>query len=200
MTARKLGQRREKQRQHEDYWAKCWEVPMCHYLGAQTVRASRPRHDPPDVDFHVWHPDDRETTTWGEVTGAYYGHRDAEWLWDSESGDGFRDYFQPDKRIAAAATERVSQKLPKYSDLAENRGKGNLLVVMNSPLTTRSTREEAERRVLKFLSNKTSDATPFQSFWLAYRLPETSQDEMEDPPFVFADKAGFPIFFKCIAG
>ena len=200
MTATKIGKRKDKQMQHEDYWANCWEVPMCKYLRAQKVLASRPRRDPPDVHFHVLHPDGLETSTWGEVTGAYYGPRDAEWLWDDESEGGFRDYDQPDERIAAAVIERVSQKLLKYSDLQKSRGKGNLLVVLNSPLTTRSTRVEAEHGVLKSLPNRSSDVTPFQSIWLAYRLPETSLDEMEDPPFVFADKYGDHVFFKCIAG
>ena len=200
MTETEVGKRKKEQMQHEDYWANCWEVPMCQYLGAHTVQASRPRHDPPDVHFHILHPDGRETSTWGEVTGAYYGPRDAEWLWADEPKGGFRDYDQPDESIAAAVIERVSKKLLKYSDLVKNRGKGNLLVVLNSPLTTRSTRVEAERGVLKSLSNKSFDAAPFQSIWLAYRLPETSLDEMENPPFVFADKCGEHVFFKCIAG
>ena len=200
MTVRKFGRRQEKQRQHEDYWAKCWEVPMCRYLGAQKVRASRPRHNAPDVDFHVWRADSRETKTWGEVTGAYYSPGEAQWLWDSESADGSRVCVQSDERIGVAAIERVSRKLSKYSDLVENQGKGNLLVVLNSPLTKRSTREKAERGVLKFLTSKTPDARPFRSFWFAYRLPETTLNEMEDPLFVFTDNAGRANFFKCIAG
>lgn len=200
MTVRKIRQRKEKQRQHEDYWANCWQVPLCRYLGAHKVQASRPRHDVPDVDFHVWHPDGRETTTWGEVTGAYFSHGEAQWLWDTESADSSMEYFQPDERIGVAAVQRVSRKLEKYSDLVGERGKGHLLVVLNSPLTMRSTRKEAERGVLNFLTTKTSDARPFRYFWLAYRLPETSLDEMEDLPFVFPDNAGQPNFFKRIAG
>ena len=178
-------------------------VDFCHrllgrHLNAQ-IRWSRPDEDPPDVDFHVRRHDGTEVTVWGEVTGVYYNRHEAKWLWGDIRRAG--GYWNPDARSGRAARDRVECKLKKCSTLAQRRGRGHLLVLLHSPLTTRSTRVEAERCMRELLvSAPCSDSEPFETVWLGYRLPWTTPHEQEDPQHVFLDQTGAERFnfIKCI--
>ena len=75
------------------------------------------------------------TTSWGEVTGAYYDNSEAERLWGPERPGAARGYIEPDACTATAAWDMAARKLGKYRDLAERRGRGHLLVLLHSPLT-----------------------------------------------------------------
>ena len=65
-----------KQREHEGYWGRCWAVALEYHLAAE-VHPSRPSDDPPDIDFHIEHPDGTVLTSWGEITGTYYDATEA---------------------------------------------------------------------------------------------------------------------------
>ena len=185
------------QRQHEDYWGKCWAVALGQHLNAQ-VQSNRPHQDPPDVDFHVQKEDGAETTAWGEVTGVYYDSNEAGWLWGSgpenQQGKGFRE---PDAVVGTRAVELVERKRSKYAALVKRQGRGHLLVVLNHPLTTRSTRVEAERGIQDLLRRTPRESEPFETVWVAYRLPWTTADEQEDPQYVVQDDERFN-FMKCV--
>ena len=194
------GQQR-RQRRHEDYWGRCWTVPLGAYLGAE-VRSSRPDNDAHDIDFWIQRSDGMVATSWGEVTGTYYDNREARWLWDSapvENQSGL--YVDPDARTGMAARDRVARKRSKYRELVGHRGKGHLLVLLHSPLTTRSTRVFAEGAIRDlFESEPAPDSDPFETVWLGYRLPLTVLPEMEDPEHVFHDgeEGNRHNFLKCI--
>ena len=189
--------RKQLQRQHEDYWGKCWTVALAQRLNAQ-IQSSRPNQDPPDVEFHMRKKDGTQTTTWGEVTGVYYDSDEAKWLWGSgpENQQG-KGYFEPDAVVGTTAVELVARKRSKYSALVKRKERGHLLVVLNHPLTTRSTRAEAERRIRDLLCGSPRESDPFETVWLGYRLPWTTEDEKEDPKFVFQDNERFN-FLKCV--
>ena len=189
--------RKQLQRQHEDYWGKCWAEALAQHLDAQ-VQSNRPNQDPPDVEFQIRMEDETRSTTWGEVTGVYYDSQEAKWLWGSgsENQQG-RGYFEPDAVVGTRAAELVEGKLRKYSALVNRHGRGHLLVLLNHPLTTRSTRVDAEIHVRNLLCGIPSDSESFETVWLGYRLPWTTEDEMEDPKYVFQDNDRFN-FLKCV--
>ena len=180
----------------EDYLAECWQKPMCRFLKAREVRGIRPNFDPPDVDFHVIHQDARKYVTWGEITCTFYNNKEAKWIRGEEVVDSSFCYFQPDKKIGEFVTNILEGKLKKYDALVEARGKGHLLLFLNSPLTTRSTRLLAEQSIIDAIRNNQSFNFPFESVWLSYRIPETSRDEMELSSFCFRDEEGQLNFFK----
>ena len=192
--------RSERQRQHEEYWGRCWAVALTRRLDADVYWA-RPDQDPPDSDFLVKHRDGTVMNCWGEVTGAYYSRNDAKWLWGTESNSGGRAYYGPDSHIAESARDSVRSKLQKYEKLVEQQGRGHLLVLLLSPLTTRSTRAKAEHSILKVLDGRPrSNSGPFETIWLGYHLPHTDPQESEDPRHAFLespDSRRFN-FFKCI--
>ena len=130
-----------------------------------------------------------EMSTWGEVTGAYYDNREAEGLWKGEPvSRPFPGYVGPDETIAARAGKEFGKKRAKYATLAEQHGKGHLLIVLPSPLTTRSTRVEAEKRIRERLRHHDYVGPgPFETIWIGYELPCTSPEEKEDPKFAFRD-------------
>ena len=111
--------RKQLQRQHEDYWGKCWAEALAQHLDAQ-VQSNRPNQDPPDVEFQIRMEDETRSTTWGEVTGVYYDSQEAKWLWGSgsENQQG-RGYFEPDAVVGTRAAELVEGKLRKYSGTGE---------------------------------------------------------------------------------
>lgn len=188
------------QRQHEEYWGRCWAVALAQHFHAE-VRWARPNQDPPDCSFHVTHQDGRVMTCWGEITGAYNSPNDAEWLWDIESTSGDREYLNPDSDMAESAQGSVERKLEKYGDLVQHRGRGHLLVLLLSPLTTRSTRASAEQSILDLLqSHAHSISGPFETIWLAYNLPYTSLEESENPKHAFRESSDSHRFnfIKCI--
>ena len=196
-----MNNRQRAQRQHEDYWGRCWTVPLGAYLGAE-VRSIRPDNDAHDIEFRIQRSDGTVATSWGEVTGAYYDNTEARRLWDpspTENQSGL--YVDPDARTGIAARARVAQKRCKYRELAERRGGGHLLVLLYSPLTSRSTRGDAERRIWELLeTGPASDFDPFETVWLGYRLPLTVPDQMEDPEHVFPDDSDGSRrnFLKCV--
>lgn len=189
------------QRDHEDYWAQCWAVALGRHLSAQ-VQSSRPAQDPPDVDFAVRSSDGTATTAWGEVTGAYYGSDEAKWLWrGTPPTQHGKEYCEPDMVVALEARALVDRKRQKYSALTRQRGNGHLLVLLHSPLTTRSTRLAAESSIRHALSDSGSGLVhPFETVWLGYRLPITSESQREDSKDVFRDPTGGDRlnFLKCI--
>lgn len=188
------------QRQHEEYWGRCWAVALARHFSAD-VRWTRPDQDPPDSSFHGTFQNGKVMTCWGEITGAYYSPNDAEWLWDTESKSGGREYCHPDSDIAESARASVERKLEKYGELAQQQGPGHLLVLLLSPLTTRSTRTNAEKSILDMLDSRPSSASePFETIWLAYHLPPASPEESEDSRHAFRespDSRRFN-FMKCI--
>lgn len=191
----------KQQRLHEDYWGMCWAFPLGQHLNAQS-RWSRPDEDPPDADFHIRKSDGTKMTVWGEVTGAYYSRSEAKWLWGGRPGNREGGgYWEPDAVLGIKARGLVDRKRKKYLELAQRRGPGHLLILLHSPLTTRSTRAEAERCVRELLeSPPSSDLDTFETVWLGYRLPWTTPDEQEDLLYVFrdpTDKKRFN-FLKCI--
>ena len=74
-----MKDRQRAQRLHEDYWGRCWTVPLGAYLGAK-VRSSRPDNDAHDLEFRIQRSDGTVATSWGEVTGTYYDNSEARWL------------------------------------------------------------------------------------------------------------------------
>ena len=190
----------DKQRQHEDYWGRCWAVPLGQHLAAE-VHPTRPHDDPPDIDFHIERPDGTVVTSWGELTGSYYDRQEAKWLWGSESGNAGRLYFEPDAIMGTRARDLLQRKRDKYEGLVRRRGPGHLLVLMHSPLTSRSTRVAAEESMLALLVTESHPAfDPFETVWLGYRLGITSQAEQEDPQYAFRDASDGERFnfLKCI--
>ena len=189
-----------KKHQHEDYWGRCWAVALERHMDAK-VRSARPHEDPPDVDFQIRRRDGTVATCWGEVTGTYYDSNEAKQLWGPEPGIGGGGYWEPDAVMGEKARELVERKRRKYRELVKRRGRGHLLVLLHSPLTTRSTRVNAEEAILDVLetgSNQHFD--PFESVWLGYRLPITCPDEQEDPQHAYRDELGGHRlnFLKCI--
>ena len=53
----------DKQREHEDYWGRCWAVALGQHRQAE-MRATRPHEDPPDIDFHIERRDGTDMTSW----------------------------------------------------------------------------------------------------------------------------------------
>lgn len=195
-----MNDRQRQQRQHEEYWGRCWTVLLGRYLCAE-VQSSRPDNDAHDIEFRIQRSDGTVTTSWGEVTGAYYDNSEAEWLWGPERPGAARGYIEPDARTGMEARDMAARKLGKYRNLADLRGRGHLLVLLHSPLTTRSTRVDAERRIRELLDAETGVAfNPFETVWLGYRLPLTVPEQREDPEHVFHDgKDGERCnFLKCI--
>ena len=195
-----MNDRQRLQRQHEDYWGRCWTVPLGRYLRAD-VQSSRPDNDAHDIEFRIQGSDGTVTTSWGEITGAYYDNSEARRLWGPAQVGATRGYMEPDARTAEEARDRVGQKRGKYRGLTERRGRGHLLVLLHSPLTTRSTRVAAERRMQELLgTGPAPDFDPFETVWLGYRLPWTVPDEMEDPEHAFPDgpDGNRHNFLKCI--
>ena len=187
-----------RQHQHENYWGRCWAVPLAQHLGS-TILEARAGEDPPDVDFRIRERDGTETTAWGEVTAVYCNSNEAKRLWDGSGGSG--GYWEPDAVLGSRARAQVERKCKKYRELAQRRGPGHLLVLLLSPLTSRSTRVEAEGRVRELLRSAPSmDSDPFETVWLGYRLPLTTPDEQEDPQHAFQDEtvAERFNFIKCI--
>ena len=189
--------RKQLQRQHEKYWGKWWAVALAQRLNAR-IQSNRPNQDPPDVDFHIRKEDGTEIKAWGEVTGVYYDSDEAKWLWGSgpEDQQG-KGYLEPDAVVGAKAVELVENKRSKYSALVKRQGRGHLLVVLHHPLTTRGTRVEAERRIRDLLCGTPRESEPFETVWLGYRLPWTTEDEKEDSQYVFQDHERFN-FMKCV--
>ena len=139
--------------------------------------------------------------SWGEVTGTYYDSKEAKWLWRAEPGNEGEVYREPDAVMGARARELVEHKRNKYRKLVRRRGLGHLLVLLHSPLTTRSTRVEAEKAILDTLETGPSQGVdPFETVWLGYRLPITSPNEQEAPEHVFRDAPNGERFnfLKCI--
>ena len=180
----------------------CWAIPLGKHLNAQ-VRWSRPDEDPPDAEFHIRKHDGTEMTVWGELTGTYYNSNEAEWLWGAQTGKEKRGggYWEPDAVLGIKARELVECKSKKYLQLAQRRGPGHLLILLHSPLTSRSTRVEAEGCIRELLQSTPSlNSGPFETVWLGYRLPYTTADEQEDPQYVFQDPTDRERFnfMKCI--
>ena len=81
----------------------------------------------------------------------------------------------------------AARKFEKYRNVADVRGRGHLLVLLHSPLTTRSTRVDPGRRIRELLNTETGVAfNPFETVWLGYRVPLTVPEEREDPEHVFS--------------
>ena len=60
------------------------------------------------------------------------------------------------------------------------------MVLLHSPLTTRSTRVEAEEAIRGMLeTGPSAEFEPFETVWLGYRLPWTIPEEKEDPKYAF---------------
>ena len=151
------------------------------------VQASTPTQDPPDVEFTVRRPDGSAATTWGEVTGTYLDSREAKLLWGRgpRSGQG-EVYCEPDRVAALRASALVERKRRIYDSVVQQRGRGHLLVVLHSPLTTRRTRVGAERSIQEVLNQPARrHADPFDTVWLGYRLPYTVASEQEDEQHVY---------------
>lgn len=188
------------QRQHEEYWGRRWAVALArHYR--KDVRWNRPDQDPPDCSFRLTHQDGKVMTCWGEITGAYYSPDDAKWLWDTQSVSGGRTYCDPDSQIAESARASVERKLVKYGELVQQQGRGHLLALLNSPLTTRSTRIESEEYILDMLGSRPRSALgPFKSIWLGCLLPQTWPEEPVEPKYAFRESPDSPRlnFIKCI--
>ncbi|MCY4128260.1 MAG: hypothetical protein OXG15_03330 [Gammaproteobacteria bacterium] len=177
-----------------------WSVPFKDFVGVNQC-STGPGSDPPDVEFFITTNDGSKLHTWGEITGTYAGSIEAEYLWaDSPKSSGLI-YSGPDDSIALHTANAVAKKLQKYQDLVHARGLGHLLVVLNSPLTSRTPRQMAEDKTIPLLVRASEYArSPFASVWFGYRLGQTSQDEMEDEKHVFPVvglRSRFN-FFKCI--
>lgn len=182
-----MNERQRQQRQHEEYWGRCWTAPLGRYFCAD-VQSRRAENDAHDIEFRIQRSDGTVTASWGEVTGAYYDNKEAEWLWGAERPRAARDYIEPDARTGMEARDLAARKLGKYRNVADVRGRGHLLILLHCPLTTRSTRVDAERRIRELLDTETGIAfNPFETVWLGYRLPLTVLEEREDPEHVFHD-------------
>jgi len=182
-----MNERQRQQRQHEEYWGRCWTVPLGRYICAD-VHSRRADNDAYDIEFRVQRTDGTVTTSWGEVTGAYYDNNEAEWLWGAERPGAARDYIEPDARTGMEARDMAARKLGKYRNVADVRRRGHLLVLLHSPVTTRSTRVDADRPIRELLDTETGVAfNPFETVWLGYRLPLTVLEAREDPEHVFHD-------------
>ena len=188
------------QREHEDYWGRCWAGALGQLMDAE-VSSTRPDADPPDVNFRIQRRDGAAITSWGEITGTYYDSNEAKWLWGAEDGNRSRGYVEPDAVMGEGARTLVERKSKKYSDLVRRRGQGHLLVLLHSPSTTRSTRVRAEESILDLLETGPHlELDPFETLWLGYRLPWTIPEEMEDPKYAFLDVDGGRYnFLKCIS-
>ena len=165
------------------------------------MRATRPHEDPPDIDFHIERRDGTDMTSWGEVTGTYYDSTEAKWLWGPDSGDNGGLYFEPDATMATRARDLVERKRDKYERLVRRRGRGHLLVLLHSPLTSRSTRVAAEESIRALMEAEPSPTLdPFETVWLGYRLPITTRAEQEQPQYAFRDAPDGDRFnfLKCI--
>ena len=165
------------------------------------VRSTRPHEDPPDIDFQIRRRDGAVVTCWGEITGTYYDSNEARLLWGPEPGIGGGRSWEPDAVLGGKARDLVQQKYKKYRELVHRRGRGHLLVLLLSPLTTRSTRVNAEEAILDMLeTGLDQNSDPFETVWLGYRLPITSPDEKEDPKHAYPDEPDEHRFnfLKCI--
>ena len=70
---------------------------------------------------------------------------------------------------APAGRNEWFRKRKKYLELAQRRGPGHLLVLLHSPLTTRSTRVEAEGYIRELLESAPSlDLDPFETVCAVY--------------------------------
>ena len=174
------------QRALEVYWGRCWAAAIGQHLNAE-VHSSIPSKDPPDVEFTARSPDGSATTTWGEVTGTYLDSKEAKLLWGrGPQSDEGEVYCEPDRVAALRAGALVQRKRQKYDSLVQQKGRGHLLVVLHSPLTTRTTRVGAERSIQEVLTRPVGRHTdPFDSVWLGYRLPITVASEQEDEEHVY---------------
>ena len=190
----------ELQRRHENYWGRCWGAALGKQMGAE-VRSSRPDSDPPDIDFQIRRSDGTVEMSWGEVAGSYYDGHEASWLWGAHAGNGGRGYWEPDAVMGMRAQNLVVCKRAKYRELVCQRGHGHLLILLHSPLTTRSTRVEAESGIRELLeTGPAPNIDPFETVWLGYRLPWTTPEEREDPEHAFRDTPDGDRFnfLKCI--
>lgn len=181
------------------YWIECWQIPLQRHLKVRSICTTRPQNGRFDALFNTKSILGRRETTWGEVTAAYYSSNEAKFMWDLDGPDRFMNQFQPDQHISGAVVQAVAKKVEKYSDIVKKLGKGHLLVVMNAPLTTRSTREMAECKVLEFLKTKKNEQIPFDTFWLAYRMSEIEPVRPEHQSNIYPDESCQQNFFKCIA-
>ena len=189
-----------KQRLHEDYWGRCWAVALGQHLAAE-VRPTRPHEDPPDIDFRIDRPDAPVGSSWGEITGTYYDAAEAKLLWGPPSGNSTGLYVEPDAVVAMRARDLVECKRDKYERLVRCRGRGHLLVLLHSPLTSRSTRVAAEKSILDLMeTGRCPTMDPFETVWLGYRLPWTIPAEQEDPQYVYRDEPDSNRFnfLKCV--
>ena len=76
-----------------------------------------------------------------------------------------------------------------------------MLVLLHSPLTSRSTRVAAEKSMLALMEAALPPTfEPFDTVWLGYHLPITTPRERERPEYAFRDAANSDRFnyFKCI--
>ena len=178
-------QRSDFQRQHEKFWWQHWATPFANSLDAVHCSAN-PGADPPDVEFSLELRDQSRLESWGELTGTYAGSIEAAYLWDETPPYSGLLYSEPDESIVEHTVTTVAKKLLKYQDLVQSRGHGHLLVLLNSPLTTRTVRRKAEKKILPLLVQADQgQSNPFASVWLAYRLGQTSYEEMEKPQYAF---------------
>ena len=177
-----------------------WAVPFGQSVGASHCLADVGA-DPPDVEFSFPNNHGSQLAFWGEITGTYAGPLEAEYLWDEAPRNSGLVYSGPDDSIAANTALIVLKKLSKYQDLVQKRGLGHLLVVLNSPLTTSTTRVKAEEQTLPLLEEAFQNKNnPFESVWFAYRLGHTSPQDIVEEQYVFP-VIGEPNrwnFFKCL--
>ncbi len=108
----------------------------------------------------------------------YYDGDEAEWMWTTGTDDyRGKTYWEPDAPVARRAAELVARKRSKYSELASRHGSGHLLVVLDHPMTTQSTRAKAEEAIREVLCGEPRESEPFETVWLGYRLGHMVENE-----------------------
>lgn len=195
-----MPERELMKRQNEEYWGCCWAVPLGRHMEAE-VSSTRPNGDSHDIEFRIQQRDGTVNTSWGEITAGYINDDEPKWWWSKTPKDAGQAYHEPDAVIGAKARDCVERKRRKYCELVRQRGRGHLLVVLRSPLTSRGARIEAENAIQDVLETEPRpECDPFNTVWLGYWLPDTSPEEEEDPKYAFREAPNSERFnfFKCI--
>ena len=138
--------------------------------------------------------------SWGEVIAAYSSPAEAKFFRQDEPQVFPLILSGIDNEIASHAIRSTEHQIQKksYADLVTERGKGHLLVVLDSPFASFQIFKKVEHRLVGFLLNHCSDETPFRFFWVAYRFKGIGTGQADYTSCVYTANAQRNNFFKCI--
>ena len=184
----------------ELHWIEWWKIPLSKYMKAKEVRTKYPTSRLPRVQLSIDYHEGTIIRSWAEITAAYASSAEAQFLRQEESRGNPLVNVNPQDNIASWALWSVENLMrnENFSNLVNERGKGHLLVVLDSPFASFSTLERAEHRIVEFLHNNYTEDTPFRFFWLAFHISVFEQPKENRTSFVYAVNARRKNFFKCI--